>query len=138
MTAIAKNETEKLSYADWRPTLRRKSTTQSISLPTGWKKANRRPHQPKTPSAPSSTWRSIRFATSGSVRRIQAWLELHCEGRWHIGVTGMDKYLSTKFGEVHFENAVDKQRFKAMFSTKAKAESPAFGTPAFATARMAA
>ncbi|MBL6946202.1 MAG: hypothetical protein ISR47_06170 [Rhodospirillales bacterium] len=138
MTAIVKKATGKLSYTDWKPHVRRKSISQNTCLPTRWDNANRRPYQPKTPSAPSSAWRSIRFATSGSVRRIQAWLELHCEGRWHIGVTGMDKYLSTKFGEVHFQNAVDKQRFKAVFATKAKTESPALGAPAFASVRMAA
>ena len=66
----------------------------------------------------ASSWRRIRFATSGSVRRIQDWLESHCEGRWHIGVTGFDRDQATKFGEVHFESVADKQRFKAFFVTQ--------------------
>ncbi|MBT6407804.1 MAG: hypothetical protein HOK06_09380, partial [Rhodospirillaceae bacterium] len=37
----------------------------------------------------TSAWQSIHFATTGSVRRIHDWLETHCEGRWHIGVTGV-------------------------------------------------
>lgn len=65
-----------------------------------------------------SAWHRIRIATTGSIRHIQDWLDTHCEGRWHVGVTGVDKHLATKFAEVHFEQAADKQRFKAMFAAR--------------------
>lgn len=65
-----------------------------------------------------SPWHRIRIATTGSIRHIHDWLDDHCEGRWHVGLTGVDKYLATKFAEVHFEQATDKQRFKAMFAAR--------------------
>ncbi|MBL6929106.1 MAG: hypothetical protein ISR44_08015 [Rhodospirillales bacterium] len=89
-------------------------------------------------TASASSWRSIHFATTGSVRRIHDWLETHCEGRWHLGLTGVDEHLATKFGNVQFENSFDKQRFKAMFSSKATQRRAAYHAPSVARSQMAA
>lgn len=74
-------------------------------------------NKPQATTERESAWHRIRIATTGSIRHIQDWLDDHCEGRWHVGVTGVDKHLATKFAEVHFEQVADKQRFKAMFAT---------------------
>ena len=80
----------------------------SLVVPTAGK--------PQPTESRESAWHRIRIATTGSIRHVQEWMDEHCEGRWHVGVTGVDKYLATKFAEVHFERIADKQRFKAMFA----------------------
>ncbi len=138
MTVIAKKDAQKLNYGAWQTRAPQNNEPETTGFSADRDYGLPRSRQPKSPLASISAWRSIHFATSGSVRRIQVWLETHCEGRWHIDVTGVDKHLATKFGKVHFENGFDKQHFKAVFSPKAKTRQAAFNTPSFASARMAA
>ncbi|MCG8508564.1 MAG: hypothetical protein MI741_04980 [Rhodospirillales bacterium] len=134
MTPETRNTDNSFSFRDWLPILSGKPAAQPKNE---WPPRSLRRKATKPVAPNSANWRSVRFATSGSVRRIQAWLERHCEGRWHIGITGVDKYLATKFGEVHFENFADKQRFKAFFLAEQNNRQPAFGA-ALAPARIAA
>jgi hypothetical protein len=135
MNTLMDKAASTFSFQDWLPILSCKPAAQPKNE---WSpRALRRKNPKAKASAPNSAnWRSVRFATSGSVRRIQAWLEGHCEGRWHIGITGVDKYLATKFGEVHFESFADKQRFKAFFAAAQNSRQSATGN--LVPARIAA
>ncbi len=104
--------------SDWLPLINRPMP--SVPTPPTLRKVaplKQRERQRAT-NEQATSWRRIRFATSGSIRKIQDWLDAHCEGRWHIGVTGFDSHRATKFGEVHFESFTDKQRFKAFFTAQ--------------------
>lgn len=115
MLANTSNAQKTFDPNNWLPFVKRPMPT--VPTPPSVRKVAPTPkREPKTAREQvASSWRRIRFATSGSVRKIQDWLETHCEGRWHIGVTGFDRDQATKFGEIHFESFTDKQRFKAFF-----------------------
>ena len=118
MPALTRPSQKTYDPSDWLPLINRPMPTvptpPSLRRPTAPKQRERQ----KAANEQTSSWRRIRFATSGSIRRIQDWLDSHCEGRWHIGVTGFDRNRATKFGEVHFECFTDKQRFKAFFAAQ--------------------
>jgi hypothetical protein len=124
MFATTPNTQKTSDQINWLSMTRRPMPT--VPTPPTLRKVAPPPQRPRKTAREevASSWRRIRFATSGSMRKIQDWLETHCEGRWHIGVTGFDRDQATKFGEVHFENFSDKQRFKAFFATQQMVPAP--------------
>ena len=117
MLTTSPNAQKSIDRTNWLSMTRRPMPT--VPTPPTLRKVTPPPRPRKTAKEEvASSWRRIRFATSGSVRKIQDWLETHCEGRWHIGVTGFDSNQATKFGEVHFESYTDKKRFKAFFAAQ--------------------
>ena len=58
----------------------------------------------------------ILYKTSLPVRDIEQWLTDNAEGRWAVGLEGIDDGLSSKVLKIMFETQDDKVAFIAAFS----------------------
>ena len=60
----------------------------------------------------------ILYKTSMPVRDIERWLSENIDGRWAVGLEGIDEGLSSKVLKIMFEDQDDKAAFIAAFSRR--------------------
>lgn len=59
---------------------------------------------------------SVGMRTARPIKDIEAWLAIHCRGRWDIGLRDVTDSLKIKEVAISFERADERDSFKAAFA----------------------
>lgn len=60
----------------------------------------------------------VEYVTAGSLIDLEDWLDANCQGKWSLGLEGMDEKRVKKTVKILFEEEGDKQRFIAHFAKR--------------------
>lgn len=80
--------------------------------------SDRNPSGPPKKSARRRTVYGVEYVTAGSLTDLEDWLDAYCQGKWSLGLEGMDELRVKKTVKILFEEEGDKQRFIAHFAKK--------------------
>lgn len=62
------------------------------------------------------TVHGVEYVTTGSLSDLEDWLDNNCQGKWSLGLEGMDEKREKKTVKILFQEEGDKLRFIATFS----------------------
>ena len=78
--------------------------------------ADQNPSDRPKKSARRRTVYGVEYVTADSLSNLENWLDNNCQGKWSLGLEGMDELRVKKTVKILFEEESDKLRFIATFS----------------------
>ncbi|MEK7244862.1 MAG: hypothetical protein AAB223_02460 [Pseudomonadota bacterium] len=80
--------------------------------------ADQKSPDPPKKDARRRTVYGVEYVTADSLSNLEDWLDANCQGKWSLGLEGMDEKRVKKTVKILFEEEGDKQRFIATFARR--------------------
>ena len=80
--------------------------------------ADQNPSNPPAKDPRRRTVYGVEYVTADSLSNLEDWLDANCQGKWSLGLEGMDEKRVKKTVKILFAVEDDKLRFIAKFAKR--------------------